>query len=71
MMLPFRLGCPMSLKTPNMGNPGLDEQRTIVAVLDGIDDTLDRSHTERDGLHSLGSSASNALLTGRVRTGRW
>ena len=51
-----------------MGTPGLDEQRTIVAVLDGIDDTLDRSHTERDGLHSLESSASNALLTGRVRT---
>ena len=23
MMLPFRLGCPMSLKTPNMGNTGL------------------------------------------------
>ena len=23
MMLPSRLGCPMSLKTPNMGNPGL------------------------------------------------
>ena len=22
MMLPSRLGCPMSLKTPNMGNPG-------------------------------------------------
>ena len=22
MMLPFRLGCPMSLKTPNMGNTG-------------------------------------------------
>ena len=25
MMLPSRLGCPMSQKTPNMGNPGLDE----------------------------------------------
>ena len=24
MMLPFRLGCPMSLKTPNMGNPGFN-----------------------------------------------
>ena len=23
MMLPSRLGCPLSLKTPNMGNPGL------------------------------------------------
>ena len=22
MMLPSRLGCPLSLKTPNMGNPG-------------------------------------------------
>ena len=25
MMLPSRLGCPLSLKTPNMGNPGLDD----------------------------------------------
>ena len=25
MMLPSRLGCPMSQKTPNMGNIGLDE----------------------------------------------
>ena len=24
MMLPSRLGCPLSLKTPNMGNPGLE-----------------------------------------------
>ena len=24
MMLPSRLGCPLSLKTANMGNPGLD-----------------------------------------------
>ena len=24
MMLPSRLGCPLSLKTPNMGNPGIN-----------------------------------------------
>ena len=24
MLLPSRLGCPLSLKTPNMGNPGYD-----------------------------------------------
>ena len=47
--------------------PPLDEQGTVVAALDGIDDTLDRSRTERDRLHSLKSSASNALLTGHVR----
>ena len=47
--------------------PPLDEQGTVVAALDGIDDTLDRSRTERDRLHSLKSSASNALLTGRAR----
>ena len=29
MMLPSRLGCPLSLKTPNMGNPGLDDGRVI------------------------------------------
>ena len=47
--------------------PPLDEQGTVAAALDGIDDTLDRSRTERDRLHSLKSSASNALLTGRAR----
>ena len=31
MMLPSRLGCPLSLKTPNMGNPGLFRLEVIWA----------------------------------------
>ena len=29
MMLPSRLGCPMSQKTPNMGNPGIETSVTV------------------------------------------
>ena len=29
MMLPSRLGCPLSLKTANMGNPGLYHLRIM------------------------------------------
>ena len=32
MMLPSRLGCPLSLKTPNMGNPGFDYCRPKAVV---------------------------------------
>ena len=32
MMLPSRLGCPLSLKTPNMGNPGTKYSRGIAAL---------------------------------------
>ena len=32
MMLPSRLGCPMSQKTPNMGNPGLIVLNAILAI---------------------------------------
>ena len=32
MMLPSRLGCPLSLKTPNMGNIGLLQPDDVVEV---------------------------------------
>ena len=45
MMLPSRLGCPMSQKTPNMGNTGLIEKtRLISAVV-----TVERLITSRLG----------------------
>ena len=31
MMLPSRLGCPLSLKTPNVGNPGSEVLFTLIA----------------------------------------
>ena len=39
MMLPSRLGCPLSLKTPNMGNPGLevsDAVRMSMHIFDAL-----------------------------------
>ena len=32
MLLPSRLGCPLSLKTPNMGNTGLEEYKPTPIV---------------------------------------
>ena len=39
MMLPSRLGCPLSLKTAHMGNPGLYELdlALLIAVIVAID----------------------------------
>ena len=34
MMLASRLGCPLSLKTPNMGNPGLGDTADKLMYLD-------------------------------------
>ena len=36
MMLPSRLGCPLSLKTPNMGNTGLNVGLTLLGCLPGM-----------------------------------
>ena len=47
--------------------PPLAEQQVIAATLDGLDEVIDRGREERDGLQSLKASASDALLSGRVR----
>ena len=47
--------------------PPLAEQRLIVAVLDGVDEAIERAREEKAGLQSLKASASGALLTGSVR----
>ena len=47
--------------------PSRPEQQAIAAMLDGVDDAIKRAHEERSGLQSLKASASDALLSGRVR----
>ncbi len=47
--------------------PPLPEQQAIAAVLDGVDETIDRTRAERDRLQCLKESTADALLTGRVR----
>ena len=49
--------------------PPLPEQRAITAVLDGVDDVVERAREERDALRSLKEATADALLTGRVRVG--
>ena len=49
--------------------PPLPEQRTIAAMLDSVDESIERAREEREGLVSLKQSTADALLTGRVRVG--
>ena len=50
--------------------PTLVEQQAIAAVLEGVDEAIERGRTQTDMLRSLKASAAEALLTGRVRVGR-
>ena len=47
--------------------PTVAEQRAISAMADCFEDALEQERAERTSLHSLKSSASDALLTGHVR----
>ncbi len=47
--------------------PPLTEQQDIAAVLDGVDAAFERGRGERKRLQASKASASDALLTGRVR----
>ena len=47
--------------------PLVEEQRTIDAVLDGVDAALERARGGREAFQSLKESTADALLTGRVR----
>ena len=49
--------------------PTLAEQRAIAAVLDGVEDAVERGRVERDTLQSVKAATADALLTGRVRVG--
>ena len=48
-------------------NPPMAEQKAIVAALDCVTESIWRSREERDGLELVKASASDALLSGRVR----
>ena len=56
-----------SVRTLPILLPPLAEQRAIAAILDAIDDTIERRREERDGLQLLKASAADALLAGRLR----
>ena len=47
----------------------MDGAGSIAAMLDSVDDALDRAREEREGLQSVKVSAADALLTGLVRVG--
>ena len=49
--------------------PPLSEQGAITGMLDAVDAAVESARGERSGLLALQASASDALLTGRVRVG--
>ena len=55
------------LKRAFVSLPPLSEQQAIAAMLDAIDNTIERTRDERDALQALKASAAEALLSGRVR----
>ena len=58
------------IKTIQLPLPSLPEQRAIAGLLDGVDKAIEQARVERNGLQALKWAASEALLTGRVRTFR-
>lgn len=55
------------IRTIEVVLPALFEQQAIAAALEGVDGTVGQARMETDMLQSLKASASDALLTGRVR----
>ena len=47
--------------------PPLPEQQAIAAILGSVDESIEKGRGAREGLRVLKESASDALLTGRVR----
>ena len=58
-----------TLKPMNVPLPPLEEQQTIAGMLDAVAETVVIARGQRTGLQALKASASDALLTGRVRVG--
>lgn len=58
---------PTSLKSLVIPLPSLAEQQAIAEVLASVDSTIGQARMETNMLQSLKASASDALLTGRVR----
>ena len=57
------------VKGLRIGLPDTTEQHTMAAVLDGVDEAIERGRAEAHAIRSLKASAADALLTGRVRVG--
>ena len=47
--------------------PSLPEQQAIAAILESVDESIEKGRGAGEGLRKLKESASDALLTGRVR----
>ena len=47
--------------------PPLAEQETVAAMLNGVDNTIERGREQRDVLQLMKTATSDALLTGHVR----
>ena len=47
--------------------PPLQEQRTIAAMLNSVDDTIDGLRGEQEKLQTMKASTADALLAGQVR----
>ena len=58
---------PDAIRTIPVALPPLKEQQAVADMLDAVDAAVERARGERAGLLALKASASDALLTGRVR----
>ena len=58
---------PTSLKSLTIPLPSLREQRTVAAMLNSVDDTIDGLRGEQDKLQTMKASTADALLAGWVR----
>ena len=58
---------PTNLKSLTIPLPSLQEQRTVAAMLNGVDDTIDGLRGEQEKLQTMKASTADALLAGRVR----
>ena len=56
-----------NLRPMTVPYPSLEEQHTIAGILDSLDEAIERARAEREALQPLKASASDALLSGRIR----
>ena len=55
------------IRTIEVSLPSILEQQAISTILESVDESLEEGRRAREGLRKLKESASDALLTGRVR----
>ena len=55
------------LRALRLALPPLTEQRAIAGMLDSVGEAIERAREERVALQAVKASASDALLSGRVR----